>query len=89
MSKTSPDNVNSPSHYNSGAIECIDAIQASMTITEFWGYLKGNSIKYLWRYRYKGHMVQDLEKSVWYTTKLIEAIKQNEEVVKQNYENSK
>ena len=84
MSKTSPDNVNSPSHYNSGAIECIDAIQASMTITEFWGYLK-----YLWRYRYKGHMVQDLEKSVWYTTKLIEAIKQNEEDVKQIYENSK
>lgn len=89
MSKTSPDNVNSPSHYNSGAIECIDAIQASMTTTEFWGYLKGNSIKYLWRYRYKGHMVQDLEKSVWYTTKLIEVVKQNEEVVKQNYENSK
>jgi hypothetical protein len=26
---------------------------------------------------------------VWYTTKLIEVVKQNEEVVKQNYENSK
>jgi hypothetical protein len=45
------------------------------------GYLKGNSMKYLWRYRYKGHMLEDLEKSIWYTEKLIEVIKE--------YENSK
>jgi len=76
-----PDNVNSPLHYNSGDIECIDAILASMSHLEQCGYLKGNSMKYLWRYRYKGGMLEDLEKSIWYTEKLIEVIKE--------YENSK
>ena len=36
------DAVNSPSHYASGEIECIDAIKASMTPEAFAGYLKGN-----------------------------------------------
>ena len=37
------------------------AIEASMTRDEFLGYLKGNLIKYTWRYRDKGG-VQDLQK---------------------------
>ena len=44
------DNVNHPPHYNTGDIECIQAIQASMTTRQFQGYLKGNIIKYIWRY---------------------------------------
>ena len=48
------DNVNSPAHYTQGGIECIDAIRASMSADEFAGFLKGNAIKYLWRYRHKG-----------------------------------
>ena len=36
------DYVNSPPHYNSGNIECIDAIEESMTPDAFKGYLKGN-----------------------------------------------
>ncbi len=70
------DMVNSPTHYNQKGIECIQAIEASMTPIEFQGYLKGNSMKYLWRYRYKGKMVEDLEKGQWYNNLLIEKIKE-------------
>lgn len=63
--------INSPPHYNQGSIECIEAIKASMTPTEYEGYLKGNIIKYLWRWRYKGG-VESLHKGQWYLNKLIE-----------------
>lgn len=66
------DPVNHPNHYTQGGVECIDAIKASMTPEAFKGYLKGNAIKYLWRYLNKGKPVQDLEKARWYLDKLIE-----------------
>jgi hypothetical protein len=68
------DEVNKPDHYNTGAVECIDAIKASMSAEEFKGYLKGNTIKYLWRYNYKGKPKQDLQKAQWYLNKLIEEV---------------
>ena len=68
--------VHSPTHYNQHGIECIHAIEASMTPTEFQGYLKGNTEKYLWRYRYKGRAVQDLEKAEWYLALLKEKVKE-------------
>jgi hypothetical protein len=67
------DPVDKPEHYNSGKVECIEAIKASMSEEEYKGYLKGNTIKYLWRYQYKGKPVQDLKKAQWYLNKLIEA----------------
>jgi len=63
------DMVNSPPHYNDGGIECIDAIEASMSQDAFRGYLKGNMIKYLWRYEHKGGK-EDLDKANWYLTRL-------------------
>jgi hypothetical protein len=72
------DVVNSPSHYTSGDIECIDAIEASMSKKEFVGFLKGNAIKYLWRYDKKKKPIEDLQKSVFYINKMIE-VKSNEE----------
>ena len=66
------DLVNHPSHYASGGIECIDAIEASMSAEEFQGYCKGNLIKYVWRYRNKGG-VQDLQKANWYLDRLIKS----------------
>ena len=68
------DMVNSPSHYNSGDIECIDAIEAALTPEEFVGYLKGNQLKYIWRMGKKGDAAQDLDKSMWYGRKLMETI---------------
>ena len=66
------DLINNPSHYNTGDIECIEAIQASMTTRQFLGYLKGNVMKYVWRHEYKGKMLNDLRKANWYLNKLIE-----------------
>ena len=65
------DVVNSPNHYNNGSIECIEGIQASMSAEAFAGYLKGNCMKYLWRYDYKGKPVEDLQKAQWYLAKLL------------------
>ena len=67
---TDYDPVESPVHYNTGSVECIDAIKASMSDTEFKGYLKGNTMKYLWRYDYKGKPVEDLKKAQWYLARL-------------------
>jgi hypothetical protein len=68
------DPVESPVHYNTGSVECIEAIKASMSDTEFKGYLKGNAMKYLWRYDYKGKPVEDLKKAQWYLARLTEEI---------------
>ena len=66
------DSVNHPAHYTSGGIECIDAIESSMSYAGFEGYLKGNVLKYLWRYRNKNAPIEDLKKAQWYQNKLIE-----------------
>ena len=65
--------VNSPPHYNSGDIECIDAIKESMTLEAFKGYLKGNIQKYIWRYEAKKG-VEDLKKAQWYLNRLIKTL---------------
>lgn len=64
------DEVNSPEHYTSGGIECIDAIEAALTPEEFCGYLKGNIMKYVWRERKKGG-AQSIAKAKWYLNRLL------------------
>ena len=76
------DVVHNPAHYNTGSIECIEAIEESMSSVAFKGYLKGNCLKYLWRYDYKGKQVEDLQKAQWYLSKLTQV------VVFENEENS-
>jgi len=68
------DVVNNPQHYNTGNIECIEAIRESMSPEAFKGYLKGNTMKYLWRYDYKGKASEDLQKAGWYLNKLIKEV---------------
>lgn len=70
------DEVNNPAHYTSGGIECIDALKASMGDVQFKGFLKGNIIKYLWRYELKNNPVQDLEKAQFYLNRLLKEVKQ-------------
>lgn len=55
------DNINHPKHYTSRNIgyECI-------SITKYQYFCTGNAIKYLWRYKSKGHPVEDLKKARWY-----------------------
>jgi hypothetical protein len=61
-----------PSHYKQGGIECIEAIKAA-TGEGFPDYLRGNVLKYLWRYKEKGG-VDDLRKSAWYLDRLIKEV---------------
>jgi predicted transcriptional regulator len=68
--KTS-ENVNSPAHYSSGTVECIDAIESMLTKEEFIGFLRGNILKYQWRYKQKNGS-EDLKKAQWYFDKLKE-----------------
>ena len=68
------DLINSPEHYNTGNIECIEAIEESMSSVAFKGYLKGNCMKYLWRYDYKGKQVEDLQKTMWYLALLTDIV---------------
>jgi hypothetical protein len=69
------DAINSPSHYASGGIECIDAIRAQLTTEELRGYYRGNIVKYLWRYRVKNHL-EDLMKAEVYLGWLIDLEKE-------------
>jgi hypothetical protein len=64
------DNVNNPPHYNQSGIECIDAIRAALGEEGFKSYCQGNAMKYLWRHNYKGKPVEDLDKAIWYITRL-------------------
>ena len=68
------DNVNHPAHYTQGGIECIEAIEASMSKEEFMGYLKGCVEKYVWRYKHKNNPVEDLQKANWYLIRLKEFV---------------
>lgn len=68
------DVVNNPTHYNTGRIECIEAIRESMSSEAYAGYLKGNCMKYLWRYDFKGKPIEDLEKAQWYLAKLLKEL---------------
>lgn len=64
------DNVNSPSHYGQGSIECIEYIRDFLTPDEYIGYLRGNIAKYMHRWRYKNGL-EDLKKAEWYLKELI------------------
>ena len=77
--KPPADPVYSPAHYNTGNIECIVAIEESMSSVAFKGYLKGNCLKYLWRYDYKGKQVEDLQKATWYLSKLTAQVTEENE----------
>ena len=59
--------VNHPTHYNTGNIEVIDAI-------EDWGldFNAGNVVKYVARHQHKKNPVEDLKKARWYLDRLIE-----------------
>jgi len=60
--------VNSPSHYLSGDIECIDAMVSAFGEDQVRIYAKINAFKYLWRAGKKqGATDTDLAKASWYT----------------------
>jgi hypothetical protein len=65
---TIPDMVNRPPHYTQGKIEVLDFIE-----DQKFGYLDGQVIKYVSRFRHKGSAVEDLKKARFYLDRLIAA----------------
>ena len=62
--------VNHPSHYTQGAVECIDAIEASLGPDGFRAFCRGSAMKYLWRTDLKNGK-EDLQKARWYINRLL------------------
>ena len=73
--------VDNPPHYNNGSVECIEAIEAMLTKDEYIGYLRGNALKYMWRFRYKKKPFEDLRKARWYEERLMKFLLDNQDAV--------
>ena len=72
------DNVNHPSHYTAGKVECIDAIEsATSDLKGIEAVCTGNVIKYIWRWKLKNGL-EDLKKARWYLDKLIKEADSNQ-----------
>ena len=70
------DPVNHPSHYTSGKVECIDAIESAIHAMQGErAFLTGQVIKYLWRWPLKNG-VEDLRKARWYLDRLIKFVEE-------------
>ena len=68
------DSVNAPAHYLHGRKETIDVIRDYMESDEYHGYLKGNVLKYVSRYKFKGEPLEDLQKANWYLNRLLKEV---------------
>jgi hypothetical protein len=64
------DTVNHPNHYNKNPnFETIKVLKAWMSPESYEGFLVGNTIKYLSRYKLKNGQ-EDVKKAFWYLTEL-------------------
>ena len=63
--------VNHPAHYNRGKIEVADFIADQQL-----NFNRGNAIKYICRAGFKGDMVEDLEKAIWYLNHELKMLKE-------------
>lgn len=63
------DNINHPSHYNTGKIEVIDYIE-----DQDLNFHLGNVIKYISRAGKKGDTLEDLKKAQWYLNRYIKKL---------------
>ena len=70
--------VEHPSHYNQGDIECIEALRSALGPEGYKGFCAGNIIKYDWRYNGKDG-IKDIKKVKAYADYLIEELELEEE----------
>jgi hypothetical protein len=63
----------SPNHYKAGGIETIDIIKSKLTREEYEGYIIGNILKYITRFRHKNG-IEDVKKAEQYIKWLIESL---------------
>jgi hypothetical protein len=72
------DNINHPSHYTQGSIECIDAIaEATKHLRGIEATDTGNILKYMWRWNNKNGL-EDLRKARWYLNHLISHLEESQ-----------
>jgi hypothetical protein len=70
-----PDMVNHPSHYTRGKVEAIDALESAVTGLEGKeAGLTWQVIKYMWRWKFKGQPLRDLQKARFYLERLIKSL---------------
>ena len=71
------DNVNHPSHYTQGKVECIDALEsATIGKSGIEAVCVANVIKYLWRYEEKNGL-EDVKKAQFYLNRLLATLGNN------------
>lgn len=71
------DNVNHPSHYTQGKVECIDALEsATIGKSGIEAVCVANVIKYLWRYEEKNG-IEDVKKAQFYLNRLLATLENN------------
>ena len=69
------DNVNHPAHYTKGDIETIDYIIDVLGTQGAIDYCHGNVLKYTGgRLMNKGNCIEDTQKAIWYSNKMIELL---------------
>lgn len=69
--EVSQDNVNHPSHYESGQFECIEVMLETQGKEAVVDFCLCNAFKYLYRHRRKNG-IEDIKKAKWYIDKYIE-----------------
>ena len=65
------DLVNHPPHYETGGIECIDAMVETQGVVAVMDFCICNAFKYLWRHGRKNG-IEDVRKAIWYLNKYVE-----------------
>lgn len=65
------DNVNHPSHYETGNFECIDVMVETQGKEAVMDFCICNAFKYIYRHNNKNG-VEDIKKAKWYLEKYIE-----------------
>lgn len=77
LNKCYADNVNHPSHYETGKFQCIDVMLETQGIDAVKNFCICNAFKYIYRHRNKNHL-EDVKKAKWYLDKYIELSEKDE-----------
>ena len=64
--RKNPDMVNSPAHYKSGDVECIEAMVSAFGKKRVQEYAEIAAFKYVWRQGKKDDANEDKKKGIWY-----------------------
>ena len=71
------DNVNHPSHYETGKFECIDVMEEVMGTEAVKNFCMCNAFKYIYRCNRKNGL-EDVKKAQWYLNKYVELTERDE-----------